>query len=144
MIRCNLSSVTVLDQQKAEDFYVGRLGFVKKHDVPAGAARWLTVEAADGSGVELLLEPAGLLSSSHLWARLRLVLLDASLPEQPAAALGPLETVIVGLQALGLSPLLWAWLRLVDLARPPPKQLAAAPGLPALLVQGLVLFHLLR
>jgi catechol 2,3-dioxygenase-like lactoylglutathione lyase family enzyme len=60
MIRCNLSSVMVLDQQKAEDFYVGRLGFVKKHDVPAGGARWLTVQAADGSGVELLLEPAGM------------------------------------------------------------------------------------
>lgn len=60
MIRCNLSSVMVLDQQKAEDFYVGRLGFIKKHDVPAGGARWLTVQAADGSGVELLLEPAGM------------------------------------------------------------------------------------
>ncbi|TYR29792.1 VOC family protein [Mesorhizobium microcysteis] len=60
MIRCNLSDVMVLDQQKAEDFYVGKLGFVKKHDVPAGGARWLTVQAADGSGVELLLEPAGM------------------------------------------------------------------------------------
>lgn len=59
MIRCNLSSVMVLDQQVAEDFYVGKLGFVKKQDFPAGDARWLTVQAADGSGVELLLEPAG-------------------------------------------------------------------------------------
>ena len=60
MIRCNLSSVIVLDQQVAEDFYVGKLGFVKKQDFPAGGARWLTVQAADGSGAELLLEPAGM------------------------------------------------------------------------------------
>lgn len=59
MIRCSLSSVIVLDQQKAEDFYVGKLGFVKKQDFPAGGARWLTVQAADGSGAELALEPAG-------------------------------------------------------------------------------------
>lgn len=59
MIRCNLSSILVLDQQKAEDFYVGKLGFVKKQDFPAGGARWLTVMAADGSGAELALEPAG-------------------------------------------------------------------------------------
>mgnify|MGYP002622488341 CR=1 FL=1 len=59
MIRCNLSSVLVLDQQAAEDFYVGKLGFVKKHDFPAGGGRWLTVQAADGSGAELLLEPNG-------------------------------------------------------------------------------------
>lgn len=59
MIRCNLSSIIVLDQQRAEDFYVGTLGFVKKQDFPAGGARWLTVMAADGSGAELALEPAG-------------------------------------------------------------------------------------
>lgn len=60
MIRCNLSSVMVLDQQKAEDFYVGKLGFVKKQDFPAGGARWLTVQAADDSGAQLLLEPIGM------------------------------------------------------------------------------------
>lgn len=59
MIRCNLCSVLVHDQQQAEDFYVGKLGFVKKHDFPAGGARWLTVIAADGSGAEILLEPSG-------------------------------------------------------------------------------------
>lgn len=59
MIRCNLSSILVRDQQAAEDFYVGKLGFAKKHDVPAGGARWLTVIAADGSGAEILLEPMG-------------------------------------------------------------------------------------
>ena len=59
MIRCSLSSIIVHDQQKAEDFYVGKLGFVKKHDFPAGGARWLTVIAADGSGAEIALEPSG-------------------------------------------------------------------------------------
>lgn len=59
MIRCDLSSVLVHDQQKAEDFYVGKLGFAKAKDFPAGGARWLTVQAPDGSGVELLLEPSG-------------------------------------------------------------------------------------
>lgn len=59
MIRCNLSSILVHDQQKAEEFYIGKLGFVKKQDFPAGGARWLTVIAADGSGAELLLEPSG-------------------------------------------------------------------------------------
>lgn len=59
MIRCNLASILVHDQQVAEDFYVGKLGFVKNHDVPAGGARWLTVKAADGSGAEILLEPSG-------------------------------------------------------------------------------------
>ena len=59
MIRCSLSSIIVHDQQKAEDFYVGRLGMKKVKDFPAGGARWLTVQAADGSGVEILLEPSG-------------------------------------------------------------------------------------
>jgi catechol 2,3-dioxygenase-like lactoylglutathione lyase family enzyme len=48
----------VEDQQKALDFYTGVLGFVKKQDVPAGGARWLTVVAPDApDGPELLLEP---------------------------------------------------------------------------------------
>lgn len=59
MIRCSLSSIIVHDQQKAEDFYVGRLGMKKVKDFPAGGARWLTVQAADGSGGEILLEPSG-------------------------------------------------------------------------------------
>jgi catechol 2,3-dioxygenase-like lactoylglutathione lyase family enzyme len=59
MIKINIASVLVDDQAKAEAFYVDVLGFVKKHDVPAGGARWLTVANADGSGVELLLEPMG-------------------------------------------------------------------------------------
>jgi len=59
MIRCSLSSIIVHDQQAAEDFYVGKLGMKKVKDFPAGGARWLTVQAADGSGVEIVLEPSG-------------------------------------------------------------------------------------
>lgn len=60
MIRCDLASILVHDQQAAEDFYVGKLGMAKVHDVPvSGGGRWLTVRAADGSGAEILLEPSG-------------------------------------------------------------------------------------
>jgi catechol 2,3-dioxygenase-like lactoylglutathione lyase family enzyme len=59
MIRCNICSILVHDQQVAEDFYVGKLGFKKRHDVRVGGARWLTVIAQDDSGAEILLEPSG-------------------------------------------------------------------------------------
>ncbi|HTV70321.1 MAG TPA: VOC family protein [Rhizobiaceae bacterium] len=58
MIRCTLASILVDDQQKAEDFYVGKLGMTKKQDFPMGGARWLTVIAADGAGAEIALEPS--------------------------------------------------------------------------------------
>jgi catechol 2,3-dioxygenase-like lactoylglutathione lyase family enzyme len=59
-MRITLASVLVDDQEKALRFYTEVLGFEKKHDVPLGEARWLTVvspEAPDGP--ELLLEPDG-------------------------------------------------------------------------------------
>ncbi|MBC3193442.1 VOC family protein [Pseudonocardia sp. C8] len=60
MIRINVTSVLVDDQAKALAFYTEKLGFIKKTDVPAGDARWLTVVSpADPDGVELLLEPDG-------------------------------------------------------------------------------------
>ena len=53
-----LSSVMVDDQAKALAFYTEVLGFVKKTDLPAGEARWLTVVSPEGPGdIELLLEP---------------------------------------------------------------------------------------
>lgn len=53
-----LTSVYVDDQAKALDFYTKVLGFVKKHDIPMGPYRWLTVVAGDQpDGTELLLEP---------------------------------------------------------------------------------------
>ena len=53
-----VSSIFVDDQDKALSFYTTKLGFVKKSDMPLGAARWLTVVAPnDRDGTELLLEP---------------------------------------------------------------------------------------
>jgi catechol 2,3-dioxygenase-like lactoylglutathione lyase family enzyme len=57
-VRIGLTSVLVDDQDKALRFYTDVLGFVKKHDVPLGAHRWLTVVSPDDpDGVELVLEP---------------------------------------------------------------------------------------
>jgi catechol 2,3-dioxygenase-like lactoylglutathione lyase family enzyme len=55
-----VTSVLVPDQEKALQFYTSVLGFIKKTDVPAGGARWLTVVSPEApDGVELLLEPLG-------------------------------------------------------------------------------------
>ena len=57
-MRINVTSVFVDDQAKALAFYTDALGFLKKTDVPAGEARWLTVVSPEApDGVELLLEP---------------------------------------------------------------------------------------
>ncbi|MEV3993539.1 VOC family protein [Streptomyces sp. NPDC049837] len=59
-MRIHLTSVFVDDQEKALRFYTDVLGFVKKHDVPLGTDRWLTVVSPeDPDGTELLLEPSG-------------------------------------------------------------------------------------
>ncbi|MGW7514475.1 VOC family protein [Streptomyces sp. NPDC054796] len=59
-MRIHLTSVFVDDQEKALRFYTDMLGFVKKHDVPLGTDRWLTVVSPeDPEGTELLLEPSG-------------------------------------------------------------------------------------
>ncbi|HET8620550.1 MAG TPA: VOC family protein [Acidimicrobiales bacterium] len=60
MIRINLTSVLVDDQDKALAFYTEVLGFVKKTEIPLGEHRWLTVVSpADPDGPELVLEPDG-------------------------------------------------------------------------------------
>ena len=57
-MRIVVTSVLVDDQEKALRFYTDVLGFVKKHDIPMGKARWLTVVSPqDPAGTELLLEP---------------------------------------------------------------------------------------
>ncbi|GAA2734520.1 VOC family protein [Streptomyces nogalater] len=59
-MRIHLTNVFVDDQEKALRFYTEVLGFVKKHDVPLGEDRWLTVVSPeDPHGTELLLEPSG-------------------------------------------------------------------------------------
>jgi predicted enzyme related to lactoylglutathione lyase len=53
-----VTSIFVNDQDKALEFYSETLGFVKKHDVPTGEYRWITlVSSEDQTGTELLLEP---------------------------------------------------------------------------------------
>ncbi len=60
MIRVKLMSILVNDQNRARRFYTDVLGFSVKHDIPLGAAAWLTLVAPDdAAGVELLLEPSG-------------------------------------------------------------------------------------
>lgn len=58
-MRINLTSVFVDDQEQAVRFYTEILGFEKKHDVPLGEDRWLTVVSPkDPDGTNLLLEPS--------------------------------------------------------------------------------------
>ena len=53
-----VTSIFVQDQDKALAFYSETLGFVKKHDVPSGEFRWITlVSPEEQEGTELLLEP---------------------------------------------------------------------------------------
>jgi catechol 2,3-dioxygenase-like lactoylglutathione lyase family enzyme len=60
VVRINLASVLVDDQEKALRFYTEVLGFMKKTDVPLGEARWLTlVSPEQPDGTELALEPDG-------------------------------------------------------------------------------------
>lgn len=57
-MRINLASVFVDDQVKALRFYTETLGFLKKHDIPMGEYRWITVVSPDDpGGTELVLEP---------------------------------------------------------------------------------------
>lgn len=53
-----VTSLFVDDQDKALTFYTDILGFIKKHDAPAGDFRWITVVSKDNeNGTELVLEP---------------------------------------------------------------------------------------
>jgi predicted enzyme related to lactoylglutathione lyase len=52
------TSLFVDDQDKALKFYSETLGFVKKHDIPMGEFRWITlVSPGNENGTELVLEP---------------------------------------------------------------------------------------
>ena len=46
-MKIKLTSVYVDDQERALRFYTDLLGFVVKHDIPLGEARWLTVVSPD-------------------------------------------------------------------------------------------------
>jgi predicted enzyme related to lactoylglutathione lyase len=56
--RCRLSSIYVLDQDQAIDFYVGVLGLEIGTDADLGFMRWLTVRVP-GDDREILLERPG-------------------------------------------------------------------------------------
>ena len=56
-MRIKLTSIMVDDQDKALKFYTNVFGFVKKHEIPVGEYKWLTVVAAGRDDLELSLEP---------------------------------------------------------------------------------------
>ena len=57
-MRIKLTSIMVDDQDKARRFYTGVLGFRKKHEIPVGDYKWLTVVSPEGpDDIELSLEP---------------------------------------------------------------------------------------
>jgi catechol 2,3-dioxygenase-like lactoylglutathione lyase family enzyme len=54
-----ISSIFVLDQDEAIDFYVGKLGLEKRQDIDMGFMRWLTVGVPGDPDREILLEAPG-------------------------------------------------------------------------------------
>ena len=57
-MRIKLTSIMVDNQDKALRFYTQVLGFKKKHDIPVGEYRWITVTSPEGpDDLELALEP---------------------------------------------------------------------------------------
>ena len=55
----NISSIFVLDQDEALDFYVGKLGFEVAADVDMGFMRWLTISLPGDPDRQILLEKPG-------------------------------------------------------------------------------------
>jgi catechol 2,3-dioxygenase-like lactoylglutathione lyase family enzyme len=55
----SITTVPVLDQDQALDFYVGKLGFEVTNDVDMGFMRWLTIALPGDPGRHLLLEVPG-------------------------------------------------------------------------------------
>src|SRR3954447_1038025 len=76
-MQIKLASVPVDDQDKALHCYTTVLGFAKKHDIPMGPFRWLTVTSPEGAeGGELVLEPMGF-PPSQVYQK---ALFDAGIP----------------------------------------------------------------
>ena len=55
----SITAVSVLDQDEALDFYVGKLGFEVTNDVDMGFMRWLTIALPTDPDRHLLLEVPG-------------------------------------------------------------------------------------
>ena len=93
-----VTSVMVDDQNAALKFYTDVLGFVKKTDVPAGGARWLTVVSPEQpDGPELLLEPMGF-GPARVYQK---ALFDAGIP-LTMFGVADIEATYQRLKALGV------------------------------------------
>ena len=57
--RLSVTSIKVLDQDEALDFYVGKLGLEVSSDTNLGFMRWLTVRAPGDPSHDILLEKPG-------------------------------------------------------------------------------------
>ena len=65
----NISHVFVADQDKALEFYVGKLGLEVSNDIDLGFMRWLTVRVPGQPGRDILLEKPGVPSMDEATAR---------------------------------------------------------------------------
>jgi len=59
MIKLSVTSVMVLDQEEALDFYVNKLGLEKAQDIHQGLFRWLTVRVPGNPEIEIFLQEPG-------------------------------------------------------------------------------------
>jgi catechol 2,3-dioxygenase-like lactoylglutathione lyase family enzyme len=59
VIKLNVTSVMVLDQDEALDFYVNKLGLEKAQDIKQGSFRWLTVRVPGNPEIEIFLQEPG-------------------------------------------------------------------------------------
>ena len=59
MMKLNVTSVMVLDQDEALDFYVNKLGLEVGKDIKQGPFRWLTVRVPGDRDIEIFLEKPG-------------------------------------------------------------------------------------
>ena len=57
--KLTVTSVKVLDQDEALEFYVDKLGLEKAKDIKQGPFRWLTVRVPGDPGIEIFLEVPG-------------------------------------------------------------------------------------
>ena len=57
--KLNVTSIKVLDQDEALDFYVNKLGLEVGQDFQQGPVRWLTVRVPADPGTEIYLEQPG-------------------------------------------------------------------------------------
>ena len=57
--KLNVTSIKVLDQDQALDFYVNKMGLEVSQDFKQGTFRWVTVRVPGDPGLEIFLEEPG-------------------------------------------------------------------------------------